>query len=169
MSSTSISPLLSLATVAVVSLVSGFFIGQLWLPDQDESDDYDAPDDAFADSTEECKMVLVVRTDLGMSPGKIAAQCGHAAVGCYESVEKSNPRLLQQWRNGGQAKIVLQCKSEQEMTGLQRIAKMHNITSRIIHDAGRTEIASGTATVIGIGPAPKSEVDKVTGHLRLYR
>jgi hypothetical protein len=26
-----------------------------------------------------CKMVLVVRTDLGMSPGKIAAQCVHGA------------------------------------------------------------------------------------------
>lgn len=114
-------------------------------------------------------MVLVVRTDLGMSPGKIAAQCGHAAVGCYESIERSNPAVLWQWRNGGQAKIVLQCKSEQEMIGLQRVAQMNNITSRIIHDAGRTEIASGTATVIGIGPAPKSEVDKVTGHLRLYR
>ena len=29
-------------------------------------------------STEECKMVLIVRTDLGMTVGKIAAQVGHA-------------------------------------------------------------------------------------------
>merc|ERR1712014_319302 len=30
-----------------------------------------------------------------------------------------------------------------------------------IHDAGRTQIASGSATVLGVGPAPKSKIDKV--------
>lgn len=30
------------------------------------------------------KMVFVVRTDLGMGKGKIAAQCCHAAVMCYQ-------------------------------------------------------------------------------------
>jgi hypothetical protein len=34
-------------------------------------------------------------------------------------------------------------------------------------DAGRTQIAAGSATVLAIGPAPKSEVDKITGHLSL--
>lgn len=30
------------------------------------------------------KMVLVVRNDLGMGKGKMAAQCCHAAVMCYQ-------------------------------------------------------------------------------------
>ena len=40
----------------------------------------DGPKDMFDIATkfEECKMVLLVRTDLGMSVGKIAAQVGHA-------------------------------------------------------------------------------------------
>lgn len=37
----------------------------------------------------------------------------------------------------------------------------------IVHDAGRTQIPAGSQTVLAIGPAPKSTVDKITGHLRL--
>lgn len=33
--------------------------------------------------TEEYKMVLCVRTDLGMSVGKIASQCSHATLGIF--------------------------------------------------------------------------------------
>jgi peptidyl-tRNA hydrolase len=29
-------------------------------------------------------MLLIVNTELGMGKGKMAAQCGHAAIGCYE-------------------------------------------------------------------------------------
>lgn len=37
----------------------------------------------------------------------------------------------------------------------------------IVHDAGRTQIPAGSQTVLAIGPAPKSVLDKVTGHLKL--
>ena len=37
----------------------------------------------------------------------------------------------------------------------------------IVHDAGRTQIAAGSQTVLAIGPAPKSEIDQITGHLPL--
>lgn len=33
---------------------------------------------------EACKLVLIVRTDLRMSTGKVAAQCVHAALGVLE-------------------------------------------------------------------------------------
>lgn len=42
--------------------------------DDDDSDDDDLDDqelDGFKDSNEECKLVLVVRTDLGMTKGKL--------------------------------------------------------------------------------------------------
>jgi peptidyl-tRNA hydrolase, PTH2 family len=35
--------------------------------------------------------VLVVRTDLGMSSGKIAAQCSHATLACYKALNSKNP------------------------------------------------------------------------------
>jgi peptidyl-tRNA hydrolase len=50
---------------------------------------------------------------------------------------------------------------------LQAQAMSLGICARIIHDAGRTQIASGSATVLGVGPAPKSMVDQVTKHLKL--
>jgi peptidyl-tRNA hydrolase, PTH2 family len=43
-----------------------------------------------------------------------------------------------------------------------------SLTAKVVHDAGRTQIAAGSATVLGIGPAPKSLVDQVTGALKLY-
>ena len=33
------------------------------------------------------KMVLVVRTDIGMGKGKACAQCAHAAVACYKVMQ----------------------------------------------------------------------------------
>ena len=51
---------------------------------------------------------------------------------------------------------------------LQAAAMSLSLTAKVIHDAGRTQIAAGSATVLGIGPAPKSLVDQVTGALKLY-
>ena len=50
---------------------------------------------------------------------------------------------------------------------LQAQAMSLGLVAKIIHDAGRTQIASGSATVLGVGPGPKSVVDSVTGDLRL--
>lgn len=57
--------------------------------------------------------------------------------------------------------------SEDEMLVLQAQAVSLGLCAEVIHDAGRTQIASGSATVLGVGPGPKSVVDQVTGHLRL--
>jgi PTH2 family peptidyl-tRNA hydrolase len=43
-----------------------------------------------------------------------------------------------------------------------------NVLSSIIRDAGQTQVAPGTRTVIAIGPAPKSVLDEISGHLKLY-
>lgn len=75
--------------------------------------------------------------------------------------------LLTQWERLGQAKVALKVDSEDEMLVLQAQAISLGLCARVIHDAGRTQIASGSATVLGIGPAPRSKIDEVTGHLKL--
>lgn len=116
---------------------------------------------------EPCKLVLIVRTDLGMSPGKIAAQCGHATLACYKALLKKNPKLIQHWERTGQAKIALKAASEDQILELEAIAKSMDLCARSIIDAGRTQIAAGSRTVLGIGPAPVALINEVTGNLRL--
>ncbi|KAG8936327.1 hypothetical protein FRC03_000113 [Tulasnella sp. 419] len=116
---------------------------------------------------EECKLVLVVRTDLKMTTGKIAAQCGHATLACYKALQVANPELLRHWERTGQAKIALRCSDENEMDTLQAMATSLNVCARSIRDAGRTQIAAGSQTVLGIGPAPVKLINQVTGKLKL--
>jgi PTH2 family peptidyl-tRNA hydrolase len=47
-------------------------------------------------------MVLVIRTDLAMTKGKVAAQCAHAAVGCYKKGLKVSPDFVKSWEMFGQ-------------------------------------------------------------------
>lgn len=121
----------------------------------------------FQDNGEECKLVLVVRTDLGMTKGKIAAQCGHATLACYKRLLRAKSPMLNRWERTGQMKVALQVKSEEEMELLQAQAISLGLIAEVIQDAGRTQIAPGSHTVLGIGPAPRSIVDKVTGGLKL--
>ncbi|KAH0132114.1 hypothetical protein KCU66_g2520, partial [Aureobasidium melanogenum] len=99
--------------------------------------------------------------------GKIAAQCSHATLACYKTLLRQNSPILKRWEGYGQAKVAVQVKSEEDLLILQAQAISLGICGQIIHDAGRTQIASGSATVLGVGPAPKSMVDQVTGHLKL--
>ncbi|EHK18350.1 uncharacterized protein TRIVIDRAFT_47283 [Trichoderma virens Gv29-8] len=124
------------------------------------------------DSSEECKLVLVVRTDLGMTKGKIAAQCSHATLACYKALARADPasperKVLARWERFGQAKIAVQIKSQADMLELRGKARAMGLTAEVIQDAGRTQIEAGSMTVLGVGPGPKSLVDKVTGHLKL--
>ena len=109
------------------------------------------------------------RADNAFATGKIAAQCSHATLACYKALLRADPShpILKRWESLGQAKVALKVDSEEEMLMLQAQAMSLGMCAQVIHDAGRTQIASGSATVLGIGPAPKSKVDEVTGKLKL--
>nr|XP_020642596.1 peptidyl-tRNA hydrolase 2, mitochondrial isoform X1 [Pogona vitticeps] len=116
----------------------------------------------------EFKMVIVVRNDLKMGKGKVAAQCSHAAVSAYKQTQRRNPELLKQWEYCGQPKVVLKAPDEETLLQLLSEAKELGLTVSLIQDAGRTQIAPGSRTVLGIGPGLAELVDKVSGHLKLY-
>ncbi|NWW76631.1 PTH2 hydrolase, partial [Climacteris rufus] len=116
----------------------------------------------------ELKLVLIVRNDLKMGKGKVAAQCSHAAVSAYKQVQRRNPELLKEWEYCGQPKVVLKAPDEETLVQLLAEAKRLGLTVSLIQDAGRTQIAPGSRTVLGIGPGPADVIDKVSGHLKLF-
>lgn len=99
--------------------------------------------------------------------GKIAAQCGHAAVGCYKRSRKQCPSALSAWEKTGCAKIAVKCPSEEEIVSIIEQAHKKGIPMCLVEDAGRTQIAAGSRTVLGLGPAPVREFEGVTSHLKL--
>ena len=114
----------------------------------------------------EIKQVIVVRTDLEMGKGKIAAQVGHACVLGAEHVRKSHPEWYEQWW-GGQEKVVLKVSGIKELQEVKRHAIDLNLPWSEVTDAGHTQISPGTTTCISIGPAPENLIDKITGDLKL--
>ncbi|MEM0043626.1 MAG: peptidyl-tRNA hydrolase Pth2 [Sulfolobales archaeon] len=116
---------------------------------------------------EEFKQVIVVRVDLMMSVGKLAAQVAHASVDAVLKSFEKRKEWLDRWIESGMKKVVVKVSSESELTEIYRKCEALEIPCSIIRDAGRTEIEPGTLTAVGVGPAPSRIVDKVTGGLPL--
>ena len=135
----------------------------------------------------EAKQVIVVRKDLGMSSGKIAAQVAHASSWALLSLIKKKfitvddtgswaPEFPDEhtddvisWLNGSCPKIVVYVNSEQELMDLVEQAKTTNVPMSIVKDEGRTEIPKGSITCIAIGPADPEVVNSISGKLPLLR
>ena len=113
------------------------------------------------------KVVLVVRGELRLSAGKAAVQVAHAAVMLYEEAQRRHAPALKAWLAGGQKKIAVLAPTLADLEELQRQARARGIPTVFVEDAGLTEVPPGTRTVLGLGPAPEAEVDRITGSLPL--
>ncbi|BFI06230.1 peptidyl-tRNA hydrolase, PTH2 family [Marchantia polymorpha subsp. ruderalis] len=101
-----------------------------------------------------------------MGKGKIAAQCSHATLGLYKKIVNRAPKALTRWEMCGQVKVVTKVESEEELLFLQSRAKGLKIPTHITVDAGRTQIAANSRTVMSI-LGPVRIVDEVTRGLKL--
>lgn len=110
-------------------------------------------------------MVIVVRKDLGMGAGKIAAQAAHAAVEMYHSY-CSRPGVCNRWYSTGAKKVVLRVDSEMQLDRVAADARKRGLPVAVVTDAGHTQVASGSKTAVSILGATH-KVDAVTGALRL--
>jgi peptidyl-tRNA hydrolase len=112
------------------------------------------------------KQVIVVNEALKLPRGKLAAQVAHASVASLLVASREN---IQEWLNEGMPKVVLSGNDEAEVIRCYENALAENVSAQLIRDAGRTVVASGTITCVGIGPASAEEIDKITAELRLVK
>ncbi|MCI4346555.1 MAG: aminoacyl-tRNA hydrolase [Thermoplasmata archaeon] len=113
------------------------------------------------------KMVLVLRGELRLTPGKAAVQAAHAAVLLAEEAGRRRLPWLDSWRATGAKKIALVVPTLEELEQLRRKAVARGIPAIVVEDAGLTEVPAGTKTCLGLGPAPSAELDAITGELDL--
>jgi peptidyl-tRNA hydrolase, PTH2 family len=110
------------------------------------------------------KQVIIINDSLKLPRGKLAAQVAHASVASFLSADSA---CQEAWLRAGMPKIVLSANSEEEVTEYHKRALASGLPAYLIKDAGKTVIAPGTITCVGIGPAPGKDIDKITGQLRL--
>ncbi len=113
------------------------------------------------------KQVIIMRSDLRMGKGKIAAQAGHAAVSAAEEARKHFQKWWKAWLDEGQCKIAVKVNGEAELIDLMDVARRAELPYALISDRGLTQLEPGTITCLAIGPAPAAEVDGITGKLAL--
>ena len=115
------------------------------------------------------KMIIVVREDLKLSCGKIAAQASHAAVCCAFEAKKGHTKWFKNWQSEGAKKVVVKVEDLDDLQNLKKLAKSKKLPTCLIKDAGLTEIPPDTITCLGIGPAPNELIDPITGKLTLLK
>ncbi len=112
-------------------------------------------------------MVFVVNKSLKMSSGKIASQTAHAAVSLYIKANSSPKKNdISKWIMLGQPKIVLKGQDDTSLIELEANARMSNLISVGIRDAGHTQIPVGSYTCLAIF-GKTTEVDLITSYLAL--
>jgi peptidyl-tRNA hydrolase, PTH2 family len=116
----------------------------------------------MAEPHTEYKQVILIRQDLQLPKGKLAAQAAHASV---EGVLKSDKKVVEGWRKEGMKKIVLKVKDEKELRQYLKQANNAGIVTALITDAGHTVVEPGTVTCLGIGPDLDEKIDEITGKL----
>ncbi len=115
----------------------------------------------------EYKQVILIRTDLKMGTGKKCAQACHASVSASDLVRIKNKQVWKLWKNSGQKKVVLKVSSMEDISSIYKNLLKERIPCFLIRDAGLTQLEPGTTTALGVGPAISTEIDKITGDLKL--
>jgi PTH2 family peptidyl-tRNA hydrolase len=108
---------------------------------------------------------MLIRRDIKMTKGKVTAQCCH---GMIYSIQHSSCEKIALWQNSGEKVITLSVPNEKVMERIYNQAQKNKIVSKIIQDAGHTQVQADTKTICVIGPDNEIKIDKLTKDLKLW-
>lgn len=128
--------------------------------------------------SEHVKQVIILRKDLNMRKGKMAAQAAHASMKVFfDNIEYCDHGEMkinnispeaEAWIYGSFTKICVSVDSEDELLNIVEQAWKAKLPCSIIKDSGLTEFnGTPTYTAVAIGPAKSNVIDKITGKLKL--
>jgi peptidyl-tRNA hydrolase, PTH2 family len=112
------------------------------------------------------KQIIIIRNDLKLGKGKIAAQASHASLEAYLLASRKTPKLTEEWLSYGQKKIVLKVESRKELLDVFKEVKSF-FPAVLIKDAGLTQLKEPDYTCVGVGPIKESEIDRFTKKYKL--
>lgn len=116
---------------------------------------------------DQIKQVIIVRADLDLGKGKLAAQVSHASLESYFAAQHKDPNIAKEWIDTGQKKIVVKVDDEASLLKLFKAFEYKGIPCSLISDAGLTQVPPGTKTALGVGPWRAEEIDAFTKTLKL--
>lgn len=125
---------------------------------------------------------FILRKDLGLSPGKLAAQVGHGCDAIHllatgspwpaeggRELEPRDVEFYRGWTGSGRRKIVVSVAGERELASLIELLRTRGVAFSAIDDLGLTELPGPTRTGVVLLPAPESITPGVVRHLPLWR
>jgi peptidyl-tRNA hydrolase len=119
-------------------------------------------------------LYALVRTDLQMTPGKMAAQTGHAFLDTFEECRNKDPTRAQEYHNGQHGtKIVLGVPDEYQLQKIYEEATQLGLPCALIIDSGHIMPPKfdglPITTALGIGPAHRHEISHLTNKFQLVK
>jgi PTH2 family peptidyl-tRNA hydrolase len=117
----------------------------------------------------------IVRGDLEMNPGKLAAQAGHAYTDTLYKSYDQDSELFHNYRvNGkGGSKVTLVAKNENHLLTAYQQCLDANVPCSIVVDREHVMLphfdGSPTITALGIGPCTKAQVKSITKKFQCVR
>jgi peptidyl-tRNA hydrolase len=114
-------------------------------------------------------MYIFLNRGLGMTEGKIGAQCGHAVS---RAEAQSKPHLHAEWKRGmHETKLVMLAEDEQHMLIIERYIRDRGFHTELIIDEGRTEVKPHTITAMGVEIVDKDDpqVQATFSDFKLYK
>jgi peptidyl-tRNA hydrolase, PTH2 family len=124
----------------------------------------------------EHKQVIVLRKDLNMRKGKMAAQAAHASMAAILNQGNYDESVftlvlderIKPWLSGRFKKIVVSVNSESELEAIYNQAKEAGMVCSLIVDSGLTEFNGvATKTAVAVGPDTEEKVNAICGNLPL--